>query len=360
MSFEKKIIRCLVVDDSPTFRAVMREVLEHDAGIRVVGEAGDGIEAVEKTLKLKPDVITMDVQMPRRDGLMAIQQIMADCPTPMVVVAAGANEESLGIGFRALRLGAVEVLSKPDQADAQRFTKQAAAIRFAVRAFAGLTMAARGRGLSPPPKQGSPSVAAPVRLTTSRTRPPPSRSLRGVGIVTSTGGPAALAKIFEALPPSFPVPILVVQHIIDGFGWTLVRWLQTQCKLKVVTAVGGEILEGGTVYFAPDGQHLVVSAGRLRLDDGPPTKGFKPSGTVLLASLAREFGSEAAGLILTGMGDDGVLGLRVLRDRGGFTAAQGPNSSVIYGMPGAALGSGAASASWELDEIAPELMRLVG
>jgi two-component system chemotaxis response regulator CheB len=180
-----------------------------------------------------------------------------------------------------------------------------------------------------------------------------------VGIAASTGGPAALARILAALPPGYPLPLLVVQHIASGFEPGLVSWLAGIAPVPVRLAKDGEPVGAGAC-LAPDGRHLAVRSGRVRLDDGPAVNGFRPSATPLFASLAREYGPRSAGIVLSGMGEDGAEGLLYLRRAGGFTAAQGPSSSIVYGMPRAALESGAAAVSVELDDVPALLLRLAG
>lgn len=336
------MIRVLVADDSPTFRAVMRHILSAAPDVEVVAEAADGVEAVRLTQTLRPDVVTLDVLMPRMNGLEALEQIMASAPTPVVVVSAQGEDQQLG--FTALGLGAVEVVAKP-QSDAERHRRQAEAIRMAVRAVAGLTLVGR-----------RPRPAHARRTIELRPR---REHLEAIGVVASTGGPQVLHQVFAALPASFPAAILVVQHIAAGFEAGLVRWIGSGTALCTKAAEAGEPVAPGTIYFAPAGKHLTVDGGRVHLDGRPPVKGFRPSGTVLLQSLASELGPRAAGLVLSGMGDDGVAGLATLRQRGGFTAAQGPASSVVYGMPKVAVEAGAAEVQAELEELAPLLLRLV-
>ncbi len=338
------MIRVLVADDSPTFRAVMRHILSRAPDVEVVAEAADGLEAVAQARALRPDVITLDVVMPRMSGLEALEEIMRAVPTPVVVVSARGEDQQLG--FRALGLGAVEVVAKP-QGEPARRERQAEAIRLAVRAVAGLTLVGRR-------PRAARTGPAPARIAPRRL------PIEVVGVAASTGGPQALARILSQLPAAYPAPILVVQHIAPGFEGGLVRWLGSATPLAVRIAEAGEPISPGTVLFAPEGRHLAVDRGRVRLDGGPPVRGFRPSGTVLFESLAAEFGARAAGLVLSGMGDDGVVGLSTLRARGGFAAAQGPESSVVHGMPGAALERGAAEVQVELEEIASLLSRLAG
>jgi two-component system, chemotaxis family, protein-glutamate methylesterase/glutaminase len=375
------MIRCLVVDDSRAFRAILRAILSQAQGVEVVGEAADGDEAVAKVHALRPDVVTMDVRMPGKDGLGAIADIMAGAPTPIVVVSAEAGPERQGIAFEALQLGAIEVLGKPRSDGAGRFERDAEAIRLAVRAVAGLklvTRHARARRavapVKPAPLRGSDAPAprrpaptlvpgtmpvvslAPAPWTAPRPAGLPAAE-RVIGIAASTGGPAALARILAALPGEFPLPILVVQHIAQGFEGGLVHWLAGETSLRVKLAADGDALAAGSVFIAPDGRHMGIVAGRIRLWDGAPIRGFRPSGTVLFQSLASECGANAAGLVLSGMGDDGSEGLASLRARGAWTAAQGPATSVIFGMPRAAIERGAAAETLELDEVAAALLK---
>jgi two-component system chemotaxis response regulator CheB len=392
------MIRCLVVDDSRTFRAVLRRILAH-GDIEVVGEAEDGHQALARIVELRPDVITMDVRMPGRDGLATLEEIMAVRPTPVIVISAEAGPERQGLAFRALDAGAIEVLPKPRADVPGRYDREAEAIRSAVRAVAGLTLVTRRRkgdarrpAAPPPPAPppvrpgaaaaggaagtGPPRAAPPVPAPGGPARPaltpwpgalaavlaaPPRPSLhapRVIGVGASTGGPPALARILGALPASFPVPLLVVQHIAAGFEDGLVHWLGAVSPLSVKVAEDREPLRPGTVYLAPADRHLGAAAGQIRLSAEPPVHGFRPSATALFATLAREYGAAAGGVVLTGMGEDGAAGLRALRERGGWTAAQGPASSVVYGMPRAAVERGGAERTLELDEVAPALLAL--
>jgi len=377
------MIRCLVADDAAAFRAVLRLILSSAPGVEVVGEASDGREAVSLVKALRPDVVTMDVRMPHLDGLSAIGEIMRVAPTPIVVVSAEAGAEAQELSFRALQIGAIEVLAKPRHPGTPQFERQSEAIRQAVRAVAGLVLVGRRRPVPSPPG-ASPAAAprpaltpapwptpwpapwppawppaprgpAPVAAVPAAPRAPP----KVLAVAASTGGPAALASILAQLPASLPIPLLVVQHLATGFELGMVRWLQTVTPLAVRAAEDGAPVRPATVYVALDGRHLGVRAGRIRLSDEPEVDGFRPAGTRLFASVAQEYGARGAGLVLTGMGRDGADGLALLRGVGGYTAAQGPASSVVYGMPREALESGAAEHRLELDEIPAEILRLV-
>ncbi|HET8540682.1 MAG TPA: chemotaxis-specific protein-glutamate methyltransferase CheB [Anaeromyxobacter sp.] len=346
------MIRCLVVDDSRAFRAVLRRILACAPGVEVVGEASDGREAVSLVRALRPDVVTMDVRMPNLDGLEALAQIMRSAPTPVVVVSgeAGGPGQNLNLSFRALQLGAIEVLPKPRDPGTPGFERQAEAIRQAVRAVAGLVLVGRRRPL-PAPAPAAPNGPAPRRGPREPGGPPPTGVVDAVAIAASTGGPAALATILAPLPGDLAVPVLVTQHIAPGFEGGLARWLGGVTRLDVKLAEDGEPLAPATVYLAKDGRHLGAARRRVRLSDEPPVHGFRPSGTHLFASVAREFGARAAGIVLSGMGSDGAEGLALVRAAGGYTAAQSAATSVVFGMPRVALESGAAAHELDVEEI---------
>jgi two-component system chemotaxis response regulator CheB len=366
------MIRVLVADDSRAFRAILRTILGRSPEIEVVGEAQDGHEAVSQVLALRPDVVTMDVRMPGKDGLEALEEIMRRRPTPVVVVSAEAGPEKQEVSFRALELGAVEVLAKPRADVRGRFEREAEEIRMAVRAVAGLKLVTRHkrnpRAPAPPPPAPDPEriqtltgswVLKPREPAAGGTvLPLPPTAPRVLGIAASTGGPAALARIIHELPPGYPIPILVVQHIAEGFEGGLVHWLSGETPLTVKLAEDGEPLRGGTVYIAPSGSHLGAAGSAVQLLKGDPVRGFRPSGTVLFRALAHEYGRGAAGLILSGMGDDGAEGMKLLRDKGAWTGAQGPQSCVVYGMPRVAAEKGGVGMTMELDEIPAALVKL--
>lgn len=358
------MIRCLVADDARAFRAVLRHILSSAPGVEVVGEAADGLEAVALVKALRPDVVTMDVRMPNLDGLAALEEIMRVAPTPLIVVSAEAGAEAQQLSFRALQLGAIEVLAKPRYPGTPQFERQAEAIRQAVRAVAGLVLVGRGRPL---PVRSSPEpLVRAARKVPGRAWEEEDGSTGTaqvpeiLALAASTGGPTALAAILAQLPADLPIPLLVVQHLAAGFELGLVRWLSSVTRLDVRLAEDGAVLAPATVFVAADGRHLGVRARRVRLSDEPPVDGFRPAGTRLFASIAAEYGPRGAGIVLTGMGRDGAAGLALLRRAGGYTAAQGAASSVVFGMPREALECGAAARELELDEIPGEVLRLVG
>jgi two-component system chemotaxis response regulator CheB len=343
------MISVLVAEDSPTARALIVEILRSDPDVRVVGEARDGAEAVALAQSLRPDVITMDIRMPRLDGFQATKEIMITAPTPVVLVTASDQARDVETAMHALRTGAVAVLHKPSGLGSPRFEDDARNLVATVKAMSGVKVVRHWR---PRPELPSPADAEAVR----------SRGVRGqvVAVATSTGGPAALARVLAALPGDFPAPVLVVQHITAGFTAGLAAWLDSVCDLRVKIAQPGEALVPSTVYLAPDELHLGV-AGRsiVTLSAGPPVGGFRPSGTALFESVARGFGNTAVAVMLTGMGEDGVQGLRAVRQAGGRVLAQDEKTSVVYGMPGAAVAAGLADQVLPLDAIAGRLVEWV-
>jgi two-component system chemotaxis response regulator CheB len=343
------MIRVLIVDDSPTARVLLRTVLGADPDLRIVGEASGGAEAVALTCSLRPNVITMDLRMPDMDGLEATKEIMIVAPTPIVIVTASAAVDEVETGLAALRAGALTVLAKPPGPGSPGFEDAARELVATVKAMAHVKVVRHWRRSAPTAraaKDAEPAEAGP--------------QVQVIAIAASTGGPAALLRLVSDLPGDFPVPILVVQHITPGFVGGLAEWLTKAGNLHVKVARDGEPLAPHTVYLAPDDFHLgVAPSNRIGLSQAAPVGVFRPSATFLFESVARLFGQAAVGVILTGMGEDGVEGLRALRQAGGRVLAQDEKSSVIFGMPGAAIAAGLADAVLSVDAIAARLVRWV-
>jgi two-component system chemotaxis response regulator CheB len=342
-------IQVLVVDDSTTVRQRLIEVMGTDPELVVVGQAGDGKEAVELCLKLRPDVITMDMALPIMSGLDAIEQIMAHRPTPILIVSSSTNRGELFQTYQALAAGAVDVLEKPagDETDEVWETRFLSTLKLVARIRVITHL--RGRlGL----RAGADAILSPAAA------PPQSFSVATVG--ASTGGPAAIVEVLRVLPPDFPLPVLLVLHLGAPFGASFAEWLDGQVGVRVAFATDGEPIEGppGRVLMAPPDQHLTVQGGHLHLGTGPERHSCRPSVDVLFESIAREMGGATAACLLTGMGRDGAAGLLAIRRAGGFTIAQDEATSVVYGMPREAVLLGAADRVLPLHEIGPALAAL--
>ncbi|RMG19638.1 MAG: chemotaxis-specific protein-glutamate methyltransferase CheB [Deltaproteobacteria bacterium] len=346
------MVRVLIVDDSPLFLEALRAIFEADSAFEVVGEARDGREAVEKVAALAPDLVAMDVQMPGMDGLEAVDAIMASHPTPILLITGDPARTGAEWCFEALRRGALDLQPKPTLAPEDE--EALAAFREHARLLASVPVVYRRRRTRP---KGPAREEAGAMLARPMRRCLP--ELPGVaGLVASTGGPAVLAEVLGALPGDFPLPIAIVQHLAPGFAPHLVHWLDGCSALSVSLATEGAIPRPGHAYLAPDGAHLCFAAdGRFHLDRSTaPLDGHRPSGTVLLRSIAEVFGARSVGLVLTGMGSDGAAGLAALRRAGGATLVQDEASSVVYGMPKAALDLGAAEEEIGRSQLAEALL----
>jgi len=355
-------LRVLVVEDSITIRKRLVEVLEEDQQFEVVAEAADGRQAIDRCLQLRPDVVTMDMMLPGVTGLDATEYIMAHCPTPILVVSASFNRGEVLNTYDALAAGAVDVIEKPSgreppgvwESDFRRALKIVSRVRVITHLRARLGGAGRElpapAGASRPPSRRSLAPSAPLAPEESR-----SRSLLAIG--ASTGGPSALVQVLGALPRDLQSPALVVLHIGSSFAFAFADWLGAQLARPVAYAQGGEVVATlrGRVVLAPPERHLIVHGGRLVLSDGPERHSCRPSVDVLFESVAREYGADAAGCLLTGMGRDGAAGLLALRRAGAATVAQDEATSVIYGMPREAALLGAAERILPLGEIGAAL-----
>lgn len=349
-------IRVLVVDDSVTVRKRLVEVLAEDPAFEVAGEGATGAEAVELCQRLRPDVISMDMMMPLMTGLAATEQIMAYRPTPIVIVSASVNRTEALQTLDALAAGAVDVLDKPPTdgeiagAWPQRYKS---ALRIASRVHVITHPRAKlVGGVEPAP---APQTAAPEAAPVKAAGP------RCVLIGLSTGGPQALMRMLPALPASYPLPILLVIHMDVRFERSFGEWLQGYSWLPVRYARDGEPLPArGShgIWMAPADRHLAIERGHLRLLNTPERNSCRPSVDVLFESAARELGPGAIGCLMTGMGADGARGLLAMRQAGARTLAQDEASSVIFGMPGAAVKLGAAQDVLPLDMFAHTLQRL--
>jgi two-component system chemotaxis response regulator CheB len=345
-------VRVLVVEDSLTVRKYLVDVLRADPGIEVVGEAEDGKHAIELCQALRPDAVSLDMMLPVMTGLAVTEYVMAWCPTPILIVSASLNRGEVFRTYDALSAGAVDVLEKPtgvpsDDPWEDRY-------RQAIRRVSRIKVITHPRA----------SLAArDTRRQQEAGRSPHTAAVgvRCVAIGASTGGPGAIVELLNGLPQNFPVPILLVLHIGAPFSLALSEWLDTVSPIRVRTAIHGEQLPPvgrPQVIMAPPDRHLVVRGGRMWLTTEPERHHCRPSIDVLLESLARDMGNAVIGCLLTGMGRDGAGGLLEIKQAGGMTIAQDEATSVVFGMPRAAIELDAARQVLGLDDIAPALLQL--
>ena len=337
--------RVLIAEDSTTARELLVAILSADPTMTVIGTARDGDEAIAMTATLKPDVVTMDIRMPGVDGLEATRRIMAETPTPIVIISGHYDTGDVALSLDALRAGAVTILPKPSGPGADDFTSQCQWLVRTVKSMAAVKVVRRRHVVTP----------AGSWPATRRQRERP----RVVAMAASTGGPGALAQVLGGLPRAFPLPLLVVQHIASGFAEGLARWLDGLSPLHVCVASERQPLTPATVYLPPDDHHLLILNPELAtVSRTPPVDGFRPSGTVLFDSAARVFGGSTVAVILTGMGEDGVSGIRTVHASGGCVIAQDEQTSVVYGMPGATVAAGLADYVLPLPAIAKHIEML--
>ena len=349
-------IRVLVVDDSSFMRMAIRGILDRDPEIEVVGTAVDGVEGVEKAALLKPDLITMDIEMPRLDGISALKQIMAKCPTRVLMVSTLTNEGAKST-FDALEAGAVDYIPKnvTDNAAAQKVFKEELLkkVKGSVSSFSGVR------------RPAAPSIIRPA-APAARHHLRPTGKISYVGIGASTGGPVALQEVLSRIPANFPYGIMVAIHMPAAFTGPYAERLNAKCSLNIREAVEGEILRPGTALIAPGGKHtsLVRQAGGLAVKTSAtsayPQYIYVPSVDLMISSLAEATNGAMLGVILTGMGNDGFKGMQYLKSRGGVTIAQDEATSTIYGMPRACVEGKVADAVLPLDHIGFEITKLAG
>lgn len=338
-------IRVLVTDDSAVARSLLRGYYEEDGDFDVVGEASNGREAVAMTRSLRPSLVTMDLNMPVMGGLEAIEEIMSSHAVPILVVSCVADAQN---AYAAVARGAVEVVHKPGLAP-----DEIAGFLAKSKLVAKVPVVTHLRSLqvasaAPPPPRGSDADADAL---------PAGSGGPVFAIAASTGGPQALASILAALPAGFPCPILIAQHISDGFAAGMAEWLATLCRLPVRLAQMGQPVAAGVVLIAPSEAHMAVTPAGIVLRDRNKDL-YRPSCDILLGSVAALYGKRAAGIILTGMGSDGARGLEQIRQAGGATIAQDEASSIIFGMNRVAIERGAARRILPLDRIAPAMVEM--
>ncbi|MHB1941431.1 MAG: chemotaxis-specific protein-glutamate methyltransferase CheB [Acidiferrobacteraceae bacterium] len=346
------MITVLVVDDSPSVRDFMTHVLSSDPGLRVIGTAGNGEEALELARSRKPDVITMDIHMPKMDGFEATRRIMETCPVPIVIVSGSTSVHEIATTFRALEMGALAVVPRPDGIGHAQHEVTARGLVETVKLMSEVKVVKRwasSRAAVLQPRVSARESSAKHLAT----------RVELVAVGASTGGPQALHVLLSRLPKDFPAPVVIVQHIAAGFLGGLVEWLSGSCALPIHIAREGESIQAGNVYIAPDGYQMAIrGAGLIRLVLDAPVNLHRPSVSYLFRSVAETYGRKAAGVLLTGMGKDGAEELRLMKQGGAVTIAQDAKTSVVHGMPGEAIRLEAAAYVLEPAAIATLLSRL--
>ena len=347
-------VRVLVVDDSAVIRRLVTHAIEQDPGMNVVGTASNGAIALQRIPQLNPDVLTLDIEMPEMDGLETLRRLRREYPQLRVIMLSTLTERGAAITLEALTLGADDYVQKAtnepslerslDRLQLELLPKIRQFFRFA------------GAGLAAAPKTGNGSIPA-IALQGPRPRP------RALAIGVSTGGPTALGAVLPLLPADFPLPVLIVQHMPPLFTRFLAERLDANCKLSVTEAANGMNVAPGKIFVAPGDYHMKVATTgdrfSIRLDQSPPLNSCRPAVDALFASLAETFGGAILAVILTGMGQDGLRGIEVLKKKGASVLAQDEASSVVWGMPGAVVNAGLADRVLPLEQVIPEVLRRV-
>ena len=359
MSTTKKI-RVLIVDDSAFMRKVIGDMLSAEPDIEVVARARNGDEAMRRLLELSPDVVTLDVEMPGKNGLDVLREIMAEKPVPVVMVSS-LTKHGADVTMQALAAGAVEFVTKPSGSISLDMEKVRDELcqKVRVASSAAIRNAAAKPRVSAPVdllKKSEPKQDLPVQRRDLKKR------MEMLVIASSTGGPVALLEVIPALPADFPLPILIVQHMPPGFTASFAQRLNERSKLKVFEACDGLPIRRGTAIIAPGGYHLVVERKLTeivcRLTETPPVRSVRPAADVLFSSVAEIVGGQVIALVLTGMGKDGTDGSRALREKGAYVMAESKETCVIYGMPASVIDAGLVDEVLPLYSIASGLVRV--
>lgn len=341
MKMKIKTIRVLIVDDSAFMRKAIKRMLSLAPDIEVLDAAADGREALEKVVALRPDIVTMDVQMAGMDGLTALERIMRECPTPVLMLSS-LTQEGAEVTIKALELGAVDFIDKSRVESSMNITFLGGELITKVRTIAGIDIGKKRLHIAEPP---------PVFPTEEGLLQKPPRKhvvvsprVAVLAIGTSTGGPPALQAIIPRLPADFAAGVIVVQHMPPGFTRTLAERLNGMSSLLVTEAVAGDVVEPGRVLVAPAGRHLKLQRRNgqfvVHLDDEPSDALHRPSVDVMMESVARTCGRKSLGVLLTGMGRDGAEGMRAIKEAYGKTIAESEETSIVYGMPKSAIEQG--------------------
>jgi two-component system, chemotaxis family, protein-glutamate methylesterase/glutaminase len=345
-----KKIQVMLVEDSAVVRGLLEHIIGSDPRLEVCASAASAEHALQLLELSLPDVIAMDIRLPGIDGLECTRRIMSNKPVPIVVVAAPLESGTWNaIPMEVLRAGALTLVEKPAGTTHADYQELAARLCTQLVIMSQIILVRQ---------HGRREAAAAQNRASGSWRGKPG-AYTMLGIAASTGGPSALIQLLGELGADFPLPILLVQHMTANFVDGFAAWLNSVCPFAVTVARHGSIPEAGALYLAPAERHLRLDAGRLRVDSGDQVSFQRPSGTVLFRSMARDLGSHALAVLLTGMGDDGASGLLDIRKSGGFTIAEDESTAVVYGMPAAAVRLGAVCESLPLPAIAGRVLELV-
>ncbi len=346
------MIKILIVEDSPVVRDFLTYILSSDPELEVVGTVSNGIEACQAVPRLHPDVVTMDIHMPRMDGFEATRRIMETHPVPIVVISGARQADEVATTFRALEAGALAFQPRPNCIGHADFDAAARELVKTVKLMAEVKVVRRWPAARKPKPASDMGAAIAVK--------PEVENIKLVAIGASTGGPLVIRTILNGLPPEFPAPVMIVQHMVPEFIPGFVEWLRPIVCLDVRLAAHGETLQAGKVYVAPGGcQTGIGPGGKILLTQDPSWNGHRPSVSYLFRAAAEIFGNEAIGVLLTGMGNDGAAELRLMREKGAVTIAQNEPTSTVFGMPGEAVKLQAATYILPPEQITATLREVV-
>jgi two-component system chemotaxis response regulator CheB len=337
------MIRILLADDSLLVRTVLNDALKSAGDMTVVAEAGNGVEAVALAERHKPDIVIMDIMMPVMGGLEATEGIMARSPAPILILSATVNEKDVNLAFTAIKKGALDVMGKPS------FTTPENQQEFIDKLLEKIRLLSRIKVIRH--IQGTREQREVAPLPTEANR-------KILAIGASTGGPKAVMSIVRTLPAGFDAAVFIVQHISSGFARGFAQWLNTECSIPVRLAQEGDKVRRGEVLVAPTDRHMLIENGVIRLSDSPPVNCCRPSIDLFFSSLASGYAGQTAAVLLTGMGKDGAAGLAEIKEHGGRTIVQDEKTSVVFGMPKAAIALNAADEILPLGDIPAALTRI--
>ena len=352
-------IRVLIVEDSPIALTILKRMLSSSGDILIVGTATNGKKALAIVNEVNPDVICTDLNMPEMNGLEFTQEIMAIYPKPILVISASVQETDHDNVFQLLQAGAVDIFPKPVGGLDINYQKSQQELINKIKILAGVKVFTKHRRNSSVLISDAPLKKPPINIITEI--PIINQSLRKIVVIgASTGGPQALDTILTSLPSNFPLPIICIQHISEGFLQGLVDWLNPRCKLNIKIAQNGELAQAGNIYFAPEQKHLELDLyGKFAYSSSPPLAGHRPAITITFNSVAKIYKTGVIAVLLTGMGRDGAEGMRNIYNSGGLTIAQDEFSCVVFGMPKEAIALKAVNHILPLSAIANKLLSAV-